>query len=158
MSNKTIHELDSLSEIAQNDEMLIYDISAGADSPTKKTTAGNILNYVKDGLKEVYSTTEEVKTNKVWIDGKPIYRKVFNYGNVSTSSFEVATNINLDTLVSYGGSLKVSDIIRPFPYHDPTSNMKFVISAISENSIYFYNAWNTATDFVFYLEYTKTTD
>ena len=47
MSNKTIHELDSLSEIAQNDEMLIYDISAGADNPTKKTTVQNVLKSRK---------------------------------------------------------------------------------------------------------------
>ena len=79
MSNKTIHELDSLSEIAQNDEMLIYDISAGADNPTKKTTVGTIKNYMADNIKDVYST-DEVKTNKVWIDGKPIYRKVVDCG------------------------------------------------------------------------------
>lgn len=44
------------------------------------------VQAVNNALLDIYST-EEVKTNKVWIDGKPIYRKTFVRGN-SFSSFE----------------------------------------------------------------------
>lgn len=36
---------------------------------------------VKDYVKEVYSK-DEVKTNKIWIDGKPIYRKVYEISSL----------------------------------------------------------------------------
>lgn len=32
----------------------------------------------EEGEKDIYST-EEVKTNKVWVDGKPIYRRVVSF-------------------------------------------------------------------------------
>jgi len=103
-------------------------------------------------------STEEHFTGRYWKDGKKIYEKTFNYGTISSNSFQIDTNVNLETLVTYSGSVKVADIIRPFPYHDPTSAMKFVISAITENVVYFYSAWGYGTEFVFSMEYTKTTD
>lgn len=51
--------------------------------------------------KEHYST-EEVKTNKTWIDGKPIYRKVF-YS--PTNAFTVTTQFvlpNVDIITNNG--------------------------------------------------------
>ena len=104
-----------------------------------------------------YSTTEQLTGGK-WIDGKPIYRKVFNYGNITSNSFEINIGANIETFIGYSGSLKVSDIIRPFPYLDPTSSMKVCISSINSNTIYFYSAWGYGTDFIFMMEYTKTTD
>jgi hypothetical protein len=41
---------------------------------------GKVLN---DKIPDVYSTSE-VKTNKVWTDGKPIYRKVIDTGDLAT--------------------------------------------------------------------------
>lgn len=58
---------------------------------------------------ETYSTNE-VKTNKIWIDGKPIYRKVIN----STCPSEVSTwktissNLNADEILSYTGYIEFS--------------------------------------------------
>lgn len=45
-----------------------------------------------------YYSTEEVKTNKVWIDGKPIYRKVYN--TFTTSSDQTYTYIVIDTFLN----------------------------------------------------------
>lgn len=42
-----------------------------------------------------YYSTEEVKTNKVWIDGKPIYRKCFQ----TTSTANINTGIENDTII-----------------------------------------------------------
>lgn len=56
------------------------------------------ITKIKNG--EVYSTNE-VKTNKTWIDGKPIYKKVFNT-NIDTSTVgwkEVGT-LEFDEIVN----------------------------------------------------------
>ena len=50
---------------------------------TDKTSIVNAINELKGG--EVYSTSE-VKTDKVWIDGKPIYRKCFELSPTTVSS------------------------------------------------------------------------
>ena len=55
------------------------------------TSLANVLTTINNlpeasgSSTEVYST-EEVKTNKVWIDGRPIYRKVINYGALPNAS------------------------------------------------------------------------
>ena len=53
---------------------------------------------------EVYSTIERL-TNKVWIDGKPIYRKVINVGalpNNTSKTINIGVS-NLDYIVNYHG-------------------------------------------------------
>lgn len=56
--------------------------------------------------KEVYSTSEQ-KTNKVWIDGKPIYRKVINFtGTVSQingADTILGSISNCDTVTNLSG-------------------------------------------------------
>ena len=53
---------------------------------------------------ESYSTIE-VKTNKVWIDGKPIYRRVWT-GNTPTSSTVIDTIANFDKAINIYGTYK----------------------------------------------------
>ena len=64
---------------------------------------------VKDYVEEVYSTSE-VKTNKVWIDGKPIYRRVINSTCPSNSSTwtTISSNLNADEILSYTGYIEFS--------------------------------------------------
>lgn len=58
------------------------------------SSIGNGINY----------STDEVKTNDVWIDGKPIYRKVIN-GNFPSSSAwtSFADFEGMDTMVKVYG-------------------------------------------------------
>ena len=57
------------------------------------------------GAKDVYSTTE-TKTNKVWIDGKPIQRKVVDLPsaveiqNLGTAGTAICPWGDIDTLIS----------------------------------------------------------
>lgn len=55
---------------------------------------------------DIYSTTE-TKTNKVWIDGKPIYRKVLvdTYSTAGSSAFTKSIDVgsSIDTMISYDG-------------------------------------------------------
>lgn len=64
---------------------------------------------VKDYVEEVYST-DEVKTNKIWIDGKPIYRRVINSTCPSNSSTwtTISSNLNADEILSYTGYVEFS--------------------------------------------------
>lgn len=59
---------------------------------TDKTNVVNAINELKDA--EIYSTSE-IKTNKVWIDGKPIYRKVIQISVGTTeTSYTISSNIS----------------------------------------------------------------
>ena len=85
--NKTIHELNSLSQAEATDELIIYDVSEGE---SKKIQVENLVgnpNY----------STDETFTGQYWIDGKPIYRKVINF-NSETEISTSGTNFTLSTL------------------------------------------------------------
>lgn len=90
--NKTIHELNSLSQAEATDELIIYDVSEGE---SKKIQVQNLNN-------PNYSTTEQ-KTGGTWIDGKPIYRKVVDCGALTNNTPKnVAHNIqNISFVVNY---------------------------------------------------------
>lgn len=112
----------------------------------------NILKY----------STSETNTGKIWIDGKPIYRKVVDLGSLpDTSQKKVSHNIsNLDTVVFLSGMT--------------TGEMKYIIPQTRGNQNYLEHQigmWCNSTDitietgrdrtstFAFaIIEYTKTTD
>ena len=122
------------------------------------------IQSIKDA--EVYSTSE-VKTNKVWIDGKPIYRKTFVIdGNSSTGQqnyqFELAS-LNWETVTFiYGTTYQETNSY----YRDLHNAYAYDSTATSEYS----GAWTSGTllrvrsrgiavsKFYVTLEYTKTTD
>lgn len=64
---------------------------------------------VKDYVEEVYST-DEVKTNKVWIDGKPIYRKVYEISSLPNNGrMYVDCNIpNVQHVITMRGVMESS--------------------------------------------------
>lgn len=77
-------------------ELLIKDLSDKVETNTSD------IQGIKDA--EVYSTSE-IKTNKKWIDGKPIYRKTFTgtTENDGTTLITSEFNDNSITLIkSYG--------------------------------------------------------
>lgn len=112
--------------------------------------------------KEVYSTNE-VKTNKIWIDGKPIYRQVINTTGDNSQSQAIATISNIDNIVNMFGWVKNGNI------HRNCSTAFYGSSAWSSqlyrNSQYinlecgsnFADFKNNAT-ITLICEYTKTTD
>ena len=77
-------------------EQGIYD--ATITPKTTKTTSDSDVyacNYVNDALIEEYST-DEVMTNKVWIDGKPIYRKVIKSTSTYSANYNPSIALGLD--------------------------------------------------------------
>lgn len=126
---------------------------------------GTIVDYDGDtiptGWEEVndYSTTE-IDTGKKWIDGKPIYRKCFEFVNTSTSSVKIGTIANIDRLVCIGGTAinnGNNQVSLPIPQANQASTFTFWISG---NDVYkLCDAWyvNNNTQIAI-IEYTKTTD
>ena len=126
---------------------------------SESTTDTYSCNEVNNLIQDVYST-DEVKTNKVWIDGKPIYRKVFvnNYSQgLTTSSFATGlSNINEITYLR-------TTLIRSNDYEEP-----WYSSQSDWCRVFFRNSANTievrspALGYQIIvksiIEYTKTTD
>lgn len=107
---------------------------------------------------ESYST-DEVKTNKTWIDGKPIYRKSFN-GNFNDSQ-DILSNV--DKIISVYGQAFVGDTYRVIPYYEIYNNASYIGTLKLRNnvvSISLIQAGTTMTNTpcFFTIEYTKTTD
>lgn len=82
---------------------------------------------LEKGFKDIYSTSE-VATNKVWIDGKPIFRKVVDIGELpNTDGLQVNHGIsNLGYVIqAYGCVKRASDgsfFNIPYVYGSPTYN------------------------------------
>ena len=108
-----------------------------------------------DTLEDIYSTSE-IKTNKKWIDGKSIYRKVVQLtASTTTQSFAVSTissNINeiwIDMETShYAGGGIISDW--------EVSGGRFKI-VIDSGNVYYVCSSNLYANASITFEYTKTT-
>ena len=109
---------------------------------------------------DLYSTSE-VKTNKVWIDGKPIYRKTIDCGNLPEAGAvkNVAHNIsNLGKIVNFSG-LMFSAVGHQMPFPWPWENNEFNSYFIDSTYIFLTTNANRSTySVIVTLEYTKTTD
>lgn len=106
---------------------------------------------------DVYSTSE-IKTNKVWIDGKPIYKKVIECGSLPNNSSKIVDtgiiNENI-RLVEIKGACYLSNGSYQASLNDNFSRIN--LTPTNKLTI------STSTDFSTYigyaiLEYTKTTD
>ena len=74
-------DMNEIKQVVNDNATAMGDASTLKTNTTTDIVAG--VNSIMDA--EVYSTTE-VKTNKVWIDGKPIYRKCFSFLNKTLST------------------------------------------------------------------------
>ena len=98
-------------------------------SETDVYSANQTNVEIENAIKDVYSTSE-VKTNEVWIDGKPIYRKTF-----SGSYSDNATLINnVSNIVNVYGTASVSGLKRAVPYYEIYQNQSFLATVNLNNS------------------------
>lgn len=150
-NKETLNEQPSIADINK--------VTAG-DMNEIKSVVNNGITTI-DGIisGEVYST-DEVKTNKVWVDGKPIYRKCIANGSSATngSKFSLNNISNIDKVVNI-----ISKEVRTTGaeifgnYYDGTSN-KFTLQYYSNNNEI--NTWAGSEQYIvtIFVEYTKTTD
>lgn len=120
----------------------------------------NIVNFTDEmecAYQDIYSTTE-VKTNKVWIDGKPIYKKVI-VDTTPTHNEEILSNV--DNLISLSGFVLWNNSTKyMFPFILPTGNIYVSARLLSTNKIALdvIGATTELTSISAIIEYTKTTD
>lgn len=123
----------------------------GVDISDEDTFLDTVKNFVEE--KNSYSTTEMLTGGK-WIDGKPIYRKVWSGLSVGVSA-GTWQNLNLSNLPS------IDNLVKGVAIRSVTGD-KYVYNFISfrwYNSILYYKSTNAEaaiTDII--IEYTKTTD
>ena len=113
-----------------------------------------------------YSTTE-TKTNKVWIDGKPIYRKVVvntNFIDINNSGLVLANNIdsvvNFEVHADCYGMDYIGTFVNSYSGNEYVGTIFYTIE--NNNLIYNYDTYSSMalsiSKIVCILEYTKTTD
>lgn len=124
------------------------------------TTNAPSQRAVNEALLDVYST-EEIKTNKVWIDGKPIYRKVIDVTMVTTESMKsINTGItNMEICIfAYGCALYNQSTILPLNFLNADGWNSFHIANKGKTIVMQRDdTFPTTTGYII-LEYTKTTD
>lgn len=112
------------------------------------------------GWEEVESySTSEVNTGQTWIDGKPIYKKVINTGNMTSA---VSHGIsNLDWVISIYGVAKTNDNnYLPINFANP-NGLNYQLSAYIQgggNVGLNKGSGFTISSSYLIVEYTKTTD
>lgn len=114
---------------------------------TEKTSTVAAINELIDS--QIYSLNE-VKTNKVWIDGKPIYRKVFSQTNKNSIDL---TSLNYDYLRITNTTMVTSGYVRN-PYYTSNSDY-FRILITSDKELIIQTNVNIIDSWTTILEYTK---
>ena len=124
---------------------------------------------IENAIKETYSTTKEtystaeVKTNKIWVDGKSIYRKAIPI-TMQSSAEQKNYDIGISDLNSicnfYGIIYNSTNSTRPLPFIDAnniTNNIRMDIQNGTTLRITTGASWSGYTGYVV-IEYTKTTE
>lgn len=131
-----------------------------ATSGLSENAQDNVINTLNE---ERSYSTEEVNTGKKWIDGKPIYRKVYtDTMGVGTKTFTIPNDINV---ISIDGVVTNSSGVKfPIPYFisTPTGNYGLYIY-IQDTNLYclqydINQSYYQGGTIIVILEYTKTTD
>jgi hypothetical protein len=131
-----------------------------ADQKNEYTGAA-IEEDTLSGAFDIYSETE-TRTNKIWIDGKPIYRKVFYRDSLpnNAEAYWSAPIANIGLVTDIYGISYSGDLTHPLPYSNPDSTLCI---GILYDYDYQHITVRTGTDRSAYegyitVEYTKTTD
>lgn len=101
-------------------------------------------------------STEEIKTSKKWIDGKPIYRKIIS-GKITESAQNINHQIkNIDSYVKIEPYMVTDTLLYP---SFSTGNYYFTIFAASKTQLILQTIDGYInSNYRVTLEYTKTTD
>ena len=153
-------DIADTNKVTDSDMNMIKSVVNNNASETT-TNANNITGIINA---EAYSTSE-VKTNKTWIDGKPMYRKVvaFTTTVAANTLFTISHGISnmsfyhiAEVFINSGSGLSY-----PIPMVGYTSSLTDKIFCYMDaNNVYFYTngAWGQNWTKYVVIEYTKTTD
>ena len=131
------------------------------DTYSTSSTSTYSCDYINNnsGGSDVYSTTETL-TNKIWIDNRPIYRKIIQATSPSSTNswVKISEISNLDTIIDLHGWLLASNgRTLPIQFSEPSAEIATtLVGADIEMKIILSN-WQNASCYMV-AEYTKTTD
>ena len=147
------NQLDSL-QIEQGSTVTSYEDYIEKEIYVKNDNGVWERFYSKSEInKHNYSTTEQVIDT--WIDGKPIYRKVFEGTSATQTNVTIQNHAeNIDTIVHAYGQLENSTGMKLTVLSDNQSN----VWANNTFTIYINNASIDTYKYKLIYEYTKTTD
>lgn len=102
-------------------------------------------------------STDEVFTGKYWIDGKEIYRKVIDFGNLPNASTKaVAHGISsVGTIIRQSGLTVINGITVPIPAANPEPTLSMTLQTDSTNVVIITGANRSSYTAKVILEYTK---
>lgn len=134
---------------------------------TKEGKGTTLPKYLKKISEDVYSS-EEVKTNKVWVDenGKkwPVYRKKINLtgiiGNIVNGATIPCEIPNIKEVTHQEYNYMYGTRVLNFPLVEVSGNTLSVSYDTDTQTLYFVGAgsWGGHRPFTATFEYTKTTD
>ena len=131
-------------------DLLIKELSDQVDLNTSD------IQDIKDG--EVYSTNE-IKTNKIWINGKPIYRKVFDVNiDTSTVGWREVGSISFDEIINSNFVCNSSDEPTRYRPNNTYVNLSFYNGKCYAAGT---GGWSSSTSLILkkvVVEYTKQTN
>lgn len=127
------------------------------DIPVTANNLNEMQNILNQNIIDKYST-EEKKTNKVWIDNKPIYRKVITITEFSSTEVNINTGLtNISEITSIDGSFNRAGYTRRYPIFNLFMNEWHIDIATGILTIKTNNEYVSFNGYMA-LEYTKTTD
>ena len=161
-STPAINETN-LNKLQDNAEDAIQEvINKIKTTETNSDTDTYSCNYINSS--NSYSTNE-VKTNKVWIDGKPIYRKVVDLGTIGgMHTTKTLYDGYYATIVDFGGYKYTSTNKMSLNSDTSSSNWMHVDYYIESSNDLSINVHRSSTgvwadwSIKIIIEYTKTTD
>jgi len=109
--------------------------------------SGTNMTLGDTAYKDIYSTTE-TKTNKVWTNGKPIYRKTFEFFNVNIkiTDYNWTKHLNLSN-ISY---ITVDETHSYFVTTGQRYPINYSQPQYNSSASYRLNVTNSDVDFIFY--------
>lgn len=143
-------DMNEIKNVVNNNDNLMGDVSTLSTASTDVVSSINAISK--------YSTTEQ--RIGTWV-GKPLYRKVFNFGAMpNTASKDITHNIsNLGTTIKcYGMAVRTSDS-RALSIPDSTPGAE-IACGVTNTNVYVttYSDRSSFNDSHIIIEYTKTTD
>ena len=145
-------DMNEIKTVVNTNDTNVGDLTTLATNT--KTSIVAAINELKNA--EVYSTSE-VKTNKVWIDGKPIYRKSYYGTAVKSGSKNIDTISAISNVISYTGTAESGyDWTWSIPNTSSGYEVAFRMTTNTKQiQLTFGSNYGTSNHFVLTIEYTK---
>lgn len=162
--NTEADAIADLSNLEENQVGITKDTGNELSQPVNAVESGNLHAVTSNAVAESlsYSETEQATGGK-WIDGKPIYRKTVEIGNLPNKTVKQIANVlsNVDNIVEIRGVAKSSTLDIVLPYIDISGGVTYLANIYVSNKTHL--QINTNYNFSSYtgfavIYYTKTTD